>query len=188
MTRFDIPENDYPDEPDDALDRVQAPEWKPLGTIRATAKVVPFSMVEPSGDHAPTGPDTSRWDALNRPPLPDGNPKTAQGVKKPGGMHCTPPVALMELGKVMASGAAKYGPFNWRTDSITFSTYYNAMMRHAYAMLDGQWIDPESGAPHAAHMMACAAILIDAERQGMLNDDRPSVSGQSANYILGNTK
>lgn len=157
------------------MDRVTTP---PGWTKPASAKIVAFSLVEPKSfsqkveEFIATTP---------RQPLPDGNPKTAWGVNKPG-IDKVPPVAIMEMGRVMQHGAAKYGPMNWRHDRITFSTYYNAALRHLFAMLDGEWIDPESGLPHAAHVMAGMGVMIDAHDLGMMNDDRPKV-GRAADYI-----
>jgi hypothetical protein len=51
--------------------------------------------------------------------------------------------------------------------------YYDAAMRHLMAYFDGQDLDPESGLPHLAHVMACASILIDAKKNETLNDNRP---------------
>lgn len=113
--------------------------------------------------------------------LPDSNPKTAYGIKKPS-MHLIPGTALMMLAKVMALGAKKYGAFNWRDQPVSASTYISAAFRHLYQWFDGEDIDPESGAPHLAHAMACMAILLDAYAQGTLLDDRPK-AGQTDRII-----
>jgi len=105
--------------------------------------------------------------------LPDGNPKTAFGVRKDP-MHLVPTTALRPLGRVMRGGADKYGPYNWRDDRVTMSVYYDAAMRHLMAMWEGEDSDPESGEPHQAHVMACMAIILDAQAAGSLNDDRPA--------------
>jgi len=104
--------------------------------------------------------------------LPDDNPKTAFGTQKDP-MHFTPTEALRAVGRVMRGGAEKYGAYNWREDRITASTYYDAAMRHLMAWWDGEDLDPESGEPHLAHVMACCAILLDGREQDTLNDDRP---------------
>lgn len=46
-------------------------------------------------------------------------------------------------------------------------------MRHIMAILDGEDLDQESGAPHQAHVAACMAIILDAAEVGNLVDDRP---------------
>jgi hypothetical protein len=119
-------------------------------------------------------------------PYPDNNPKTFWGVNKPSA-HGLPPVAILEVGRVMAHGAAKYGLMNWRDQEISISTYYNAALRHLFAMWDGEWVDPESGCPHVAHVMAGMALMLDAKALGKLNDDRPT-EGPSAEYIRTNSK
>lgn len=114
--------------------------------------------------------------------LPDTNPKTAFGVQK-ASFNCIPPVALIYLGAVCKNGADKYGPMNWREHAVTFSVYYNAMLRHLFAVLDGEWTDPESGQPHLAHLMAGAAILLDADANGKMNDDRPAFPGKAPTHM-----
>ena len=113
---------------------------------------------------------------------PDGNPKTAIGITKPS-LHAIPPVALLHLGQAMADGNRKYGLVNWRYDPITFSTYYNATMRHLLALWDGENHDPATQIKHLAYVMANCAILLDAEAQGTLTDDRPGLPGMTAEMI-----
>lgn len=106
------------------------------------------------------------------------NPKDLLGVKKPA-LRFVPPVAIGELSKAMALGAQKYGPFNWREKRVMASIYYEAAQRHLMAWFDGENLDPESRASHLSHVMACCAILLDAERLGRLVDDRPEVGGMA---------
>ena len=113
---------------------------------------------------------------------PDDNPKTAVGAKKPA-MSAVPPVALLHIGQAMADGARKYGAFNYREKTVSATTYYNAVMRHLLAWLDGENEAEDSGVHHLAHVMACCAILIDAESVGRLNDDRPKVTGAAGLWI-----
>lgn len=103
---------------------------------------------------------------------PDGNPKTAIGLKKPP-MQFVPPVAIFEMGQAFKDGAVKYGPLNWRASGVSSTVYYDAMLRHAMSWFDGEDVASDSKVHHLAHVMACCAILIDAERSGTLNDDRP---------------
>lgn len=102
---------------------------------------------------------------------PDGNPKTAIGRSKPP-LCAIPPVALLHLGAAMADGERKYGRFNWRDNAVTSSVYYDAMQRHLMAWWDGERCAADSGQHHLAHVMACCSILLDAEANGTLNDDR----------------
>jgi hypothetical protein len=102
---------------------------------------------------------------------PDDNPKTKFGQQKPG-LSDVPTAALRYLGQVMRNGAGKYGRFNWRQHNVSSTVYYDAAQRHLMAYLDGQDLDPESGLPHLAHVMACCAILLDAKEHSTLNDNR----------------
>lgn len=113
--------------------------------------------------------------------LPDDNPKTAAGTKKPP-THAIPPVAILMLGQIMAEGERKYGLMNWRDQGVSSSTYYDALMRHLFSWWDGQDKDPATRVSHLAHIMGCCSVLLDAEAQGKLNDDRP-MTGHSAEVI-----
>lgn len=104
--------------------------------------------------------------------LPDGNPKTACGMSKPG-IEGVPTAPLFMVGEVMRLGIRKYGLTNWRHDPISASVYYNAAMRHVMSWWDGQNLDHESGQPHLAHAVACLLILLDAKTSDDLIDDRP---------------
>lgn len=118
--------------------------------------------------------------------LPDNNPKSAFGLKKPP-LHLIPQPFLVILSKVMNLGASKYGPFNWRSNSVAASVYVAAAMRHIASYYDGEDKDPESGVSHLAHAAACMAILIDAQSAGNLIDDRPP-AGVTAQLIKEHTE
>ena len=75
-----------------------------------------------------------------------------------------PPVAIDLMAQVMTFGAKKYKPEGWRTVPDAIPRYQAALLRHSFSMLRGEVIDQESGLPHAAHAMCCAAFL--AELQG----------------------
>lgn len=111
----------------------------------------------------------------------DDNPKTRYGDRKQP-IYLVPPAAIIAEAGVFKLGAAKYGPYNWRDNQVSSSVYQGAALRHLFAWWDGEDIDPESGESHLAHARACLAILIDAEQNGALNDNRP-VKGSSADMI-----
>jgi len=115
---------------------------------------------------------------------PDNNPKTTFGLKKPS-VHAIPPAAILSMGQVMALGKAKYGLMNWREKTVSWSVYYDAALRHLLAAWDGEDADPESGELHLAHAACCMSILIDAIKQGKINDDRPKVAGKAAAITRG---
>lgn len=95
----------------------------------------------------------------------------AAKVKCP--MHLLPPVALREAAWAHGQGASKYGPYNWRESGVKCSTYYGAILRHLTTWADGHDTDPDSGRSHLAHIIASCNILLDADYNGMLEDDRP---------------
>lgn len=101
------------------------------------------------------------------------DPKAAFGNAKPG-LSSIPPTALFHLGRAMDTGRAKYGHMNWRENPVNTLTYVDALFRHAAVYLDGENKDPESGLHPLAHVMACCAIILDAEAQGTLVDNRPT--------------
>lgn len=112
----------------------------------------------------------------SKPAYPDDNPKTSIGVSK-APLHYIPPVALVHLGLAMENGGAKYGLMNWRQFTVSSSVYYDAMLRHLMAWWDGEDAAPDSKVHHLGHVMACAAILLDAAETTRLNDDRPDIDG-----------
>ena len=101
---------------------------------------------------------------------PDDNPKTVYGTAKPS-VSAIPPSAIIHLGQAMAEGERKYGLFNYREKRVTASVYYNAAVRHLLEYWDGENVDA-SGCHPLAHVMACCAIILDAELNKSLNDDR----------------
>lgn len=108
-----------------------------------------------------------------KPQLPDENPKTAAAAAKPR-ISNVPVIASFALGAGMDDGARKYGRFNWRETNVTVSVFVDAMARHLLAYYGGEDHAPDSKVHHLAHLMAGAAILLDAELYGVLNDDRHS--------------
>lgn len=75
-----------------------------------------------------------------------------------------PPLAIDDMAKVLTFGAYKYAPENWRNIPNGVERYKAALLRHAFAMLRGEQLDPETGLPHAAHVMCCASFVLELER------------------------
>lgn len=100
------------------------------------------------------------------------NPKDEIGVKK-APLRLVPPALVINCAPVMADGASKYGPYNWRDEAVQLSIYLEAAMRHILAYQDGQDNAEDSGLSHLAHAASCIAIIMDAEPIGCLIDDRP---------------
>lgn len=73
------------------------------------------------------------------------------------------PRALLAVARVLALGAAKYGPNNWQRVTPFRSRYFAAWGRHYLQWLDGLDADEESGEPHLAHAACCALFLLSGE-------------------------
>lgn len=88
-----------------------------------------------------------------------------------------PRQALTDIGKVLAFGAAKYGPDNWRK-GMAWRRLGGAALRHLTAWLDSEDVDDESGLSHLAHAGCCIAFLLEYEARRLGTDDRwrPEVS------------
>lgn len=100
------------------------------------------------------------------------DPKGEIGATKTP-LQLLPPVFMAGVAWVLKLGASKYGAWNWRNNKVESQTYVGAMRRHLDAWQDGESIDPESGQSHLAHIAASVAILLDAEANGTLEDNRP---------------
>jgi hypothetical protein len=99
------------------------------------------------------------------------NPKDIIGSDKIP-YHLWPETATILGSLGLLDGALKYGRSNWRECGVKISIYVDALRRHTDAFFEGEDIDPDSGIPHYAHMLACLAILVDADANGKLVDDR----------------
>ena len=116
----------------------------------------------------------------------DTNPKTALGAAKPA-LGLVPGPALVHISGAFEDGARKYGPANWRVDPVSCSTYINAALRHLYSWQDGEEVAEDSGVHHLAHAAACLMIILDAQTQGSMVDDRPA-KGTTTQMIKEKTK
>jgi hypothetical protein len=75
-----------------------------------------------------------------------------------------PPIAIDELVKILTFGAKKYAPNSWQHVENGIERYRAALLRHTFAMQRGELFDPESGLPHSAHAMCCAAFIVELEK------------------------
>lgn len=106
------------------------------------------------------------------------NPKDLIGIEKPP-ISLVPPVSVIYEAMALRDGAAKYGPYNWRANKVQASIYIDAFNRHVMAWLDGEDFARDSGVHHLAHAKACLGIILDAEANGSLVDDRPQTGATS---------
>lgn len=102
---------------------------------------------------------------------PDGNPKTQFGITKPRATY-TPPIPYLEYSKAHLQGALKYGPFNWRDDPVTMSTYLDAAESHIAKFRAGCNKASDTDIHELAHAMTCLSIIIDAQAYDTIIDDR----------------
>jgi hypothetical protein len=110
------------------------------------------------------------------------NPKDVIGSGKLP-LELVPDTASAYMATSFLEGALKYGRFNWRIAGVRASIYAAAARRHLHKWWNGEdfdtQIDPETGEDigtgvhHLASVMACCAIVLDAELVGKLTDDRP---------------
>jgi hypothetical protein len=109
------------------------------------------------------------------------NPKTRLGQKKPS-ITAVPATALLHCALAMMDGERKYGLYNWREKDVPARIYVDAMFRHMSAWADGEECAEDSGVHHLGHVMACCAIVLDAQAQGVLIDDR-GIPGKFAEVL-----
>ena len=101
------------------------------------------------------------------------NPKQIYGLTKVP-LDLLPAIAEIEWAKAQADGAKKYGPYNWHENAVETMTYIAAARRHLMAFTAREERAEDSGAHHLGHVMACCAIVMDAEARGQLIDNRPA--------------
>ena len=84
-------------------------------------------------------------------------------------LHLLDTYALEETAKVLAFGAKKYGANNWRK-GIKKTRLLAAALRHLFAYLRGEDLDPESRLSHIAHAMCCCMFLLGLMHRTDLDD------------------
>jgi hypothetical protein len=72
-----------------------------------------------------------------------------------------PPLAELEVAKVLTYGAEKYAPDNWRHVDDHFSRYLSAARRHINMVQLGETHDPETGMHHYAHAICNLLFLLE---------------------------
>jgi hypothetical protein len=70
------------------------------------------------------------------------------------------PEMVEAVSRVRMYGAKKYGRDNFKTTGFKYTRSLAAVLRHVFAILNGEWLDPESNLPHAAHAICGLEHLI----------------------------
>jgi len=83
-----------------------------------------------------------------------------------------PAYPLFETARAFTIGATKYSDRNWE-QGMSWSKYFAAMMRHAWAWWSGERDDPKDGQHHLAAVIFCAMALMEYQRRSSGTDDRP---------------
>jgi hypothetical protein len=90
----------------------------------------------------------------------------AEGKKYDGEkprLYLLPPRTLVEVGKVLTFGAAKYDEHNWKKLDNLQNRYTGAALRHIFAHMEGEELDPETGLDHLAHALCCLMFKLEAK-------------------------
>lgn len=81
--------------------------------------------------------------------------------------------ALIPVGRVLTSGAARYGDRNWE-NGIKTGRLFAACMRHLWAWWNGEDCDPDTGERHVFHAICCLLFIGAFLERGRTDlDDRP---------------
>lgn len=109
------------------------------------------------------------------------------GIKYDGGkpqLGLLPPLAILAIGRVLTFGAIKYSPDNWRRVDNAKARYTDALLRHVFAWMRGERVDPESGEHHLAHAATCILFLLEFEEEdGSSGVDVSVNSSYSATHV-----
>lgn len=100
------------------------------------------------------------------------NPKDLIGSAKLD-LGLVPDTLSIFAAVAFTEGAVKYGSMNWRVGGARASIYHAALKRHLAKWWNGEDTDTITKVPHLASVIACAAILLDADVVDKLTDDRP---------------
>ena len=104
------------------------------------------------------------------------NIMTASGIKYDGEkpkMNLLPPKAIVEISKVLTFGAEKYDAENWRKLDDLQNRYTAGALRHIFAHMDGEELDPETNLSHLAHAMCCLLFKLEIELEERLKEEEP---------------
>lgn len=88
--------------------------------------------------------------------------------------YCMTPHSLAAAARVFDYGRLKYAEWNW-LKGMPWSVPIGCVQRHALALIEGHEADPESGLPHAGHLLCNLIMLWQYRRTYAEGDDRPRI-------------
>ena len=89
-------------------------------------------------------------------------------------MNLLPPKAIVEVAKVLTFGAEKYDAENWRKLDDLQNRYTAGALRHIFAHMDGEKLDPETGLSHMAHALCCLLFKLEIELENAkIEEEKP---------------
>ena len=113
----------------------------------------------------------AKYEPMKTSPTSETNPKAVIGAASlPLSLFSPLGVAYGCLGKY--NGMLKYGLNNYVGTNVVASIYVDAIKRHLDKWLSGEEVDEIDGVPHLGAILANVDILINAQAEGTLVDDR----------------
>lgn len=110
--------------------------------------------------------------------LLEGSKKSSTAIKYDSGKadwSLMPWEAVEEINKVLEFGAKKYAAHNWQQgEGFKYTRVLNSLLRHVFAYMRGEDLDPESGLSHMSHA-GCNVLFIlyyIKNKSRYKNDDR----------------
>jgi len=97
-------------------------------------------------------------------------------------LYLLPPKTLVEVGKVLTYGAAKYDEHNWKKLDNLQNRYTGAALRHLFAHMDGEDLDEETNLDHLAHAICCLMFKLEAKLSGISEEGEEKGSRKSIEY------
>ena len=104
-------------------------------------------------------------------------------------MELLPPLAIVEVAKVLTYGAHKYSPDNWRRVENLQGRYTGAALRHIFKEMSGEMFDDETSISHMAHAICCLLFkledkLLDGKgKEEGIREPKSSESGEGSGFI-----
>jgi len=86
-------------------------------------------------------------------------------------MYLLPPKAIKEVAKVLTFGAQKYDEDNWKKLDNLQNRYTGASLRHIFAIMEGEELDPETECYHEAHAICCLLFKLEAKLEARSKEE-----------------